>query len=603
MRRSFDIVRVPAAALLVALALTATASAATPPTAITGPVTATAATTVTLSGTVNPNGTTTTWQFEYGKSTTYGSTTTGQSAGTGTANTGVSADLTGLTPGTQYHYRLVATSSAGTTDGADGIFTTSTSSPPTATTSAATNVTSNGATLNGSLNPNGQATTYDFEYGKTTSYGSTTGTQNGGSDTASVNVSAAITGLSASTTYHFRLDATSSSGTTNGPDMTFTTSATGSAAAPVVTTKAATSVTSTGAKLNGTVNPNGQATTYFFDYGTTTSYGSKTAVVSAGSGTKAVTVSATLTGLASGAVYHFRIEATSSAGTTVGSDMTFGSTGPPAVQTGTAQGASTSGATLTGTVNPEGNTTSWYFQYGTTTGYGSQTASKSAGSGNTVTGVSAVVSSLVAGTTYHYRLVATSSAGTTYGSDVTFTTVSAVTISSSTVQLVYGSQATLSGAVASRSSGVKVSVLSQPYGSSALTSVGTATTGAGGSWTLKVKPKIQTSYKASAADGLSVTVEIGVRPAVSLRLITGKRFTTRVVGSKSFQGKTVQLQRLLPGNRWQTLAKATLNSKSSAVFDSTKLPRGTSSIRIAMSVNQAGAGYLAAFSRTLTYHR
>ena len=328
-----------------------------------------------------------------------------------------------------------------------------------------------------------------------------------------------------------------------------------SAAGPAVTTKAASSVTSTGAKLNATVNPNGQATTYFFDYGTTTSYGSKTSVVSAGAGTKAVAVSATLTGLTSG-TYHFRIEATSSAGTSVGGDMTFATTGPPAVQTGTAQGASTAGATLTGTVNPHGNTTSWYFQYGSTTAYGSQTPSKSAGAGTTSTGVSAVVSKLVAGTTYHYRLVATSSAGTTYGSDVTFTTVSAVTIAASTLQIVYGSAATLSGAVASRASGVKVSILAQPFGSTSLTSVGTATTGAGGSWTLKVKPKIETSYKASTPDGLSAPIGISVRPAVSLRLITGKRFSTRVVAGKSFKGKTVQLQRLLPGNRWQTIAKA-----------------------------------------------
>ena len=118
-----------------------------------------------------------------------------------------------------------------------------------------------------------------------------------------------------------------------------------------------------------------------------------------------------------------------------------------------------------------------------------------------------------------------------------------------------------------------------------------------------MKPKLQTSYKASTPDGLSAPVGIGVRPAVSLRVITGKRFSTRVVAGKSFKGKTVQLQRLLPGNRWQTIAKAKLNAKSSAIFASTKLPRGTSNIRVAVSVNQVGAGYLAAFSRTLTYRR
>jgi hypothetical protein len=98
-------------------------------------------------------------------------------------------------------------------------------------------------------------------------------------------------------------------------------------------------------------------------------------------------------------------------------------------------------------------------------------------------------------------------------------------------------------------------------------------------------------------------VTVGVRPAVSLRMITGKRLTSRVVAAKSFAGKTVQLQRLLPGNHWTTLGRTRLNGKSAAVFSQAILPRGTSLIRVAMSVNQAGAGYLGAFSRTLTLKR
>jgi hypothetical protein len=65
----------------------------------------------------------------------------------------------------------------------------------------------------------------------------------------------------------------------------------------------------------------------------------------------------------------------------------------------------------------------------------------------------------------------------------------------------------------------------------------------------------------------------------------------------------VQLQRLLPGNHWTTLERVKLNAKSAAVFSEALLPRGTSLIRVAMSVNQAGAGYLGAFSRTLTVKR
>jgi hypothetical protein len=590
-----------AAGLLLVLA--GPARAATAPTAITGPVTAIAATTATLSGTLNPNGAATTWYFEYGKDTNYGAKTPAANAGAGTANVGVTANLSGLTGGATYHYRIVAASTSGTTNGSDGIFTTA--SGPVVTTGAATGVSSSSATLNGSVNPNGRATTYYFDYGKDTTYGSKTTATNAGSASSPVTVSSAISGLQAGQTYHFRLSATSDAGTSLGADMSFTattTTTTTTTAAPTVTTKAATNRTISSARLNGTVNPNGLATTYYFDYGPSPSYGSKTAVASAGSGKGNSNVSATVTGVGTG-IYHFRLVATSSAGTTFGSDLTFGSAGPPVVLTGSAQGASTSGATLTGSVNPGGNPTTWWFEYGPTTTYGTKTPAKSAGSGTAATGVSAAIPKLTAGTTYHYRLVAQSSAGTTNGSDVTFTTIAATSLQSSTGQVVYGALATISGTIATRQAGVTVSVLQEPYGQTAYTALGSVVTGPGGTWSFQVRPRVQTSYQAKAPEGTSTSTTVGVRPAVSLRVITGKRFSARAVAAKSFAGRIVQLQRLLPGNRWQTVAKAKLNDKSSALFPASKLPRGSSLIRVAMSVNQAGAGYLGGFSRTLSYHR
>src|SRR5207237_3095967 len=72
--------------------------------------------------------------------------------------------------------------------------------------------------------------------------------------------------------------------------------------------------------------------------------------------------------------------------------------------------------TLNGTVDPHGLTTTVYFQYGTTTSYGSTTASQSK-TGNTYQSVAASISGLSASTTYHFRIVATNSAGTVYGAD------------------------------------------------------------------------------------------------------------------------------------------------------------------------------------------
>ncbi len=599
-RRLVDsVTALAAASLLVATSLLVTAApaaAATPPAAITGPTTTVTSTSAAVTAIVNPNGTATDAYFDLGTTTAYGSKSPSASVGNGTASVAFDYTFTGLTPGTTYHYRVVASSTAGTTDGADGIFTTSSSAAPTATTAAASSLGSTGATLNGAVDPNGQATSWYFEYGKTTAYGTKTAVESAGNGTGSTTVSAALTKLATGQVYHFRLVASSPAGTIDGADMSFT-----PAGGPAAVTKAASAVSASSAKLNGTVNPNGQATTWYFDYGTTTTYGSSTPVTSAGSGTKSAAVSVTVNGLAPG-VYHYRLVATSPSGTTQGSDLTFGSAAP-VVQTGTAESASTSAVTLTGTVNPEGNTASWYFEYGTTSAYGSKTPAKGAGSGIAPTGVSAAIGKLQSGTTYHYRLDASSSLGTTFGSDVTFTTVAAVTIASSTLQAVYGSAATLGGTVATRQAGVTVTVLAEQYGSNSYATAGTAVTTTGGGWSIQVHPRLATSYEASAPGGTSQPVPIGVRPSVSLQRITQARFSTRVVASSSFAGKLVQLQRALPGGRWQTIARARLNGKSSAIFAAATLPHGRSSIRIAMSVNQAGAGYLGGFSRTLTYDR
>lgn len=95
---------------------------------------------------------------------------------------------------------------------------------------------------------------------------------------------------------------------------------------------------------------------------------------------------------------------------------------------------------------------------------------------------------------------------------------------------------------------------------------------------------------------------MGVRPLVTFRVVTGGRFSTKVVAARSFAGRYVQFQRRSSLGQWVTLKRVRLNASSAAVFRVTP-PRGTSSLRIAMSVNQAGSGYLAGTSRTIVYHR
>jgi trimeric autotransporter adhesin len=391
------------------------------PAVTTNPATDVASFSATLNGSLNPHGSITSVHFQYGPTTSYGFTTPVQTQ-TGNTVRNISANIIGLSAGHIYHFRIVASNGGGTSFGSDRTFTTlSATGVPVVTTNPATNVASFSATLNGSLDPHGLTTTIHFQYGTTTSYGLTAAAQ---SQTGSTyrDISANISGLTASTTYHFRIVATNTAGTSAGSDRTFTTlSATGS---PVVTTDPATLIASFSALLNGLLDPHGLTTSVHFQYGTTTSYG-LTAAAPAQTGNTFRTVSASISGLSANRVYHFRIMAANSAGPSLGSDRTFTTltaTGPPVVTTSPATNVASSSATLNGSLDPHGLTTSVSFQYGTTTNYG-HTSSMQNQTGSTFRNVSANISGLSAHTIYHFRIIATNSAGNRLGSDRTFTTL------------------------------------------------------------------------------------------------------------------------------------------------------------------------------------
>jgi hypothetical protein len=193
---------------------------------------------------------------------------------------------------------------------------------------------------------------------------------------------------------------------------------------PVVTTNPATLIASFSATLNALLNPHGLTTTFHFQYGTTTSYGLTTAPQSA-TGNRNLNVSANISSLTASTTYHFRIVASNSDGTTLGGDRTFTTltaTGAPVVTSNPASNVTCSSATLNGSLDPHGLNTTVSFQYGTTTSYGHTTAMQSQ-TGNTYLNITANITGLTAGTTYHFRIVATNSAGTGFGSDSTFTTL------------------------------------------------------------------------------------------------------------------------------------------------------------------------------------
>jgi hypothetical protein len=205
------------------------------PAATTGAASSISATGATLNGMVNDNGADTAVSFDYGADTSYGTNvaaTTGAMVLTGSGSTAAAKTLAGLACNSNYHFRVVGSNSAGTTNGSDAPFTTSAcTTGPGVTTNAATSVGQTGATLNASVSDVGaNVSGIAFEYGTTTGYGttraaSTTSITASAGAPSSIAPTAALTGLSCGTTYHFRIQATDANATNHGSDATFTTTA------------------------------------------------------------------------------------------------------------------------------------------------------------------------------------------------------------------------------------------------------------------------------------------------------------------------------------------------------------------------------------------
>lgn len=290
--------------------------------------------------------------------------------------------------------------------------------PPTVTTTTATEITVHTASLNGTVNPNAQATTAVFEWGtdSTLAISESTSAQDIGAGATDQPVNAPITGLALGTTYYYRVVATNASGTQKGTIAEFTTALPNSP--PEVTTDAATSVTILEAVLNATVNPNELATTARFEYGTDSALASPTLTIAQdlGAGTTSEAILASLSSLMPGTTYYFRVVASNSAGESAGTILSFKTVLlPPTVTTAAATSITTDSAILNGSVNPNALATTAHFEYGTDEFLASPTltTAEAIGAGTTDVPIIAELSGLTTGTTYYFRVVATNSAGTT----------------------------------------------------------------------------------------------------------------------------------------------------------------------------------------------
>jgi plastocyanin len=176
-----------------------------------------------------------------------------------------------------------------------------------------------------------------------------------------------------------------------------------------------------------------------------------------------------------------------------------------------------------------------------------------------------------------------------------------VTLASSLPIADFGTKVTLSGVVSSHASGQEVGIFSQPYGQPSPIELARVLTTTGGTFSLVVAPRILTAYQASWSGAFASPVTVQVRPHLTLGY--SGAWLVHAWGGRSFAGRTVLFQRLnaLTG-QWVTLRRVPLNAQSAARVTVT-LPKGVSLLRLTMSVNQAGAGYLGVIGDPITWRR
>ena len=235
----------------------------------------------------------------------------------------------------------------------------------------------------------------------------------------------------------------------------------------------------------------------------------------------------------------------------------------PSASTDAATALAPTSATLNGTVNPNNEATTFYFEYGTTNAYGSRTPDQGpTGAVKQNMKVSAPVAGLTPGTTYHFRLVAVNASGTKLGGDKRFTTPAELSFGASPRVVVFGRPLLVSGMLAGTgNAGVKVDLQSNPYPFTGFKKVAETTTDATGRYAFNQTPTVNTMYRAIAAtrpQTESAPLTVPVRPRTSLgirRVSGGRRFAGSVTPAHT--GATIRIQRRV-GRGWRTVKRIVL---------------------------------------------
>jgi hypothetical protein len=410
----------------------------------------------------------------YGTSSLSSTFSVTSGTGTGTYTIG----LTGLSPATTYYARSFATNSVGTVYGTETSFSTI-AVAPSLTTTAASSITKYAASAGGTITSNGGSVITASGICWSTTATPTISDSKTTDGTTSGVFTSAITGLTAGTTYYVRAYAINAIGTGYAIAQSFTTLSTASNNPVLASTTSATSITANSAILGGNVTEEGatQVSVRGLVYGTTT--GSSTFSVTAGSG--GGTFTSTISGLTQGTKYFVRSFATNAQGTSYGAETSFTTQTTPTVSvTSTPTSITTTSAIGGGTISSTGGAsiTTSGLVWGASTNPEITLTTKTT-DGTTSGTFTSSITGLTQGATYHVRAYATNYLGTSYGPDVTFTTITTPTISSTaTVTSITGTTAT-SGGTITVDGGATVTSRGVVWGTTTGSSTFSATSGTG----------------------------------------------------------------------------------------------------------------------------
>lgn len=387
---------------------------------------------VTLQGRVNPRGTGTRYRFETSTDGLNWSPAGAEQGPIGGAfDIPVESDITGLTDGTQYYFRLVAfrPGSGIATLSPVQTFTSVDVDAPAVTLDATSGIMSDSATLNGRVDAHGVPTTYRFEYSGDggNSYTILPGPDDNpdaddsaGSGNGDTNVTASLTGLDPSKQYLIRLVATNGGGSNQADDQLTTAGSTAVVSDPV-----ATSVEATSARLGATVESKNAETTWLIEYGTDTTYSTTTAARTLAANAAAARVGQTITGLEPATTYHFKIVADNGTGGPQHSaDQTFTTAQlPPTPAIGAVSDVTRTAVTLAGTVDTHGVAGTAHFAIVQTDGtYSDATTPVDLNATSGPQSVTANVAGLPAAASFRARVSAETSGGLRFSETVQFST-------------------------------------------------------------------------------------------------------------------------------------------------------------------------------------